>query len=506
MKTPYWAAGARPVRAFTESNVLASICKESFYDFLIEFWDIVVGEEFVGNWHIKYLCDELQTVAERVFKGQPSPYDLVINVPPGSTKSTICSQAFPAWCWTRKPNAQFICGSYAQQVALKDSLKTRDIVMSERYQGCFKIQLREDENTKGLFTNTQKGFRLAIGVGGFVTGMHGHFLIVDDPINPEESFSEAELKSANRWMRQTLSSRKINKRVTPTILIQQRLHQADPSGDMLERAHAKDAKIRVKHICLPGEVVYEEVEGKQVCNVSPPELIPKFKNGLLDPVRLPREALDKMHDELGEYGYASQILQNPVPLGGGMFETNKLHLEDEAPKLVQVVRSWDKAGTKDGGMYSVGLQMGMDKQGKYWITDVRRGQWAAAKREERILEAAGEDGRDVEVVLEIEAGSGGKESGENTVKMLAGYRVYAFHPTGDKEARAYPLASQVGAGNVHVLKRAWTRDLIEELKYFPASRYKDQVDAASGAFNRLAKRPRKIGPLFASVQTADNKI
>lgn len=487
MKTPYYlaprqTAPAAPGISLSEENVLSSIVKESFYEFLKEFWEVIAGEEFVNNWHIEYICDELQTVAERVFKGEPSPYDLVINVPPGSTKSTICSQAFPAWCWTRMPSAKFICGCYAHQVALKDSLKTRDIVQSELYQKCFNIQLREDENTKGLFTNTKTGFRLSVGVGGLVTGYHGHFLIVDDPINPEEAFSEAELKSTNRWMKTTLPSRKIDKKVTPLILIQQRLHQGDPSGEMLARSIGK-----LKHICLPGELTKA---------VSPANLADKYVDGLLDPTRLPREVLNRLAEEMGAYGYASQILQDPVPLGGGMFETDKLKLEDDAPKIIKSVRSWDKAGTEDGGMFSVGMLMGIDKHGKYWILDVRRGQWGASKREDRILETAQEDGEDIEIVLEIEGGSGGKESGESTVKNLAGFKVYAFHPTGDKEARAYPLASQVGAGNVHVLKRAWTKDLIEELKYFPASKYKDQVDAASGAFNRLAKRPRKIGTLW----------
>lgn len=484
-KTPYWAAGRRDEVtsvSFSEENVLASVVRESFYEFLIEFWDVIAGEEFLDNWHIRYICDELQTVAERVFKGEPSEYDLVINVPPGSTKSTICSQAFPAWVWTRMPSAKFICGSYAHQVALKDSLKTRDVVQCELYQKCFKIQLREDENTKGLFTNTKTGFRLSVGVGGLVTGYHGHFLIVDDPINPEESFSEAELKSVNRWMRQTLPSRKIDKKVSPTILIQQRLHQADPSGEMLARS-----KTKIKHICLPGELTPA---------VSPANLAARYVDNLLDPVRLPRDILDKLAEDLGAYGYASQILQDPVPLGGGTFETDKLVLEDEAPKLIREVRSWDKAGTQDGGNFSVGTRMGIDKKGHFWITDLRRGQWGASKREDRIAETAEEDGEDVEVVLEIEGGSGGKESGENTVKNLAGYKVYTYHPTGDKEARAYPLASQVGAGHVHVLKRPWTKAFIEELKYFPHGKYDDQVDSASGGFNRLAKRKRKIGTLF----------
>lgn len=469
----------KPPITFAEDDLTISICRSSFYEFLKEFWDIAVGEEFVNNWHIEYLCDELQAVAERVFKSQPKQYDLVINVPPGSTKSTICSQLFPAWCWIRMPSAKFICGSYAHQVALKDSLKTRDIVQSERYQKLFRIQLREDENTKGLFTNTETGWRMAISVGGFVTGYHSHFILIDDPINPEEAFSETEIKGVTRWMRNTLPSRKIDKKVTPTILIQQRLHQADPSGEMLLR---KD----VKHICLPGEIHP---------NISPPEVKRFYINGLLDPIRNPRDVLDKLKDELGAYGYAAQVLQDPVPLGGGMFEVDKLVLEDNEPNLLRTVRSWDKAATEDGGNWSVGLKMGLDKHNVPWIVDVRRGQWGSAKREDWIRLTAEQDGDEVEVVLEIEGGSGGKESGENTIKRLLGFRVHAYHPTGDKTARAYPLSSQVGAGNVHILRRAWTKALIEEWRYFPNGKFDDQVDAASGAFNRLSRRVRRIGAM-----------
>lgn len=380
------------------------------------------------------------------------------------------------------PSAKFICASYAHQVALKDSLKTRDLVQSPKFQSCFPaIQMREDENTKGLFTNTLMGFRLSAGVGGLVTGYHGHFLIVDDPLNPEESFSEAELKSVNRWMTNTLPSRKVDKRITPTILIQQRLHQADPSGEMLASKTGK-----VKHICLPGELTD---------NVSPPELAANYVSGLLDPIRLPREVLEKSAQEMGAYGYAAQILQDPVPLGGGMFQVAKIELvEAEPSKRGRVIRSWDKAGTKDAGNWSVGVKMMVDEVRKiYWVLDVVRGQWGASVREAMILQTAQTDGFDVRIALEVEGGSGGKESGENTVSMLAGYAVIAYHPTGDKPSRAYPFASQVGAGNVKCLNREWTKTYLDELRFFPYSRFTDQVDASSGAFNRLARKKIRVG-------------
>jgi len=472
-----------------EFNLVASITRESFYEFVREFWDTIIAEKPVYNWHIKYLCDEVQSMAERVFRGEPKAYDLIINLPPGSSKSSVVSQMFPAWCWTRFPQARFICGSYAKDVALKDSIKTRDIVQSEKFQRAFPgIQLREDENMKGLFTNTKMGFRYSAGVGGAVTGYHGHFLIVDDPINPKEAFSKADLFTANNWMTNTLSSRKVNREVSVTILIQQRLHQMDPTGDWLERNQG----VGIKHICLPGELLKDK--NGDVLYISPPELATFYKNDLFDPVRLPRSVLIEEKKTLGAYGYAGQILQHPVPLDAGFFETGKIELRPEAPrKLERIIRSWDKAGTQNGGNWSVGVKMGLDKHGCYWIVDVVRGQWSATNREANIKQTAQLDGKEVEIELEIEGGSGGKESGDNTVKMLAGYIVHVSHPTGDKSSRAYQFASQVGAGNVFCLNRPWTKDFIEELRFFDKGLYDDQVDASSGAFNRLTKPRQRIG-------------
>lgn len=475
-----------------EASLLASIVRESFYDFFTEFWAEVIHDPLVDNWHVRYLCDELQLIAERVFRREPNPHDTVINVPPGSSKSTIISQMFPAWVWTRMAEAQFICVSYAERIALKDALRMRDVIECRKYRECFPhIQLRDDLNTKGLFKNSLKGYRLSAGLGGQITGEHGHFLLVDDPLDPEQSYSEAELKAVNRFMETTLPSRKIDKLVSTTIVVQQRLHQADPSGEKIE-AYERGEKA-LKHICLPGEL-REESRIK----VNPPELEKFYVNGLLDPVRLPKRVLEKMEIEMGAYGYAAQILQDPVPLGGGMIQTEKIVLIKDVPidlQFIKKVRAWDKAGTKDGGAYSVGVLMGITKDKKICILDLVRGQFGSTQRENHIRQTAELDGTGVPVLIEIEGGSGGKESGESTVRNLMGFRVESFHPTGDKESRAYPFGSYVGTGNVYCLVRPWTRDYLSELRFFPNSKYKDQVDATSSAFNFLAaaKPKRRAG-------------
>ena len=72
-----------------EVELLRSICKKSFFRFVQEFWDIVVPEKPVWNWHIEYLCYELQKLFENVEAGKPKEHDLIINLAPGSSKCAV---------------------------------------------------------------------------------------------------------------------------------------------------------------------------------------------------------------------------------------------------------------------------------------------------------------------------------------------------------------------------------------------------------------------------------
>lgn len=473
-----------------ERSVLErSVCRDSFFEFLKRFWSTIIPEEFDCNWHIQYLCDELQKMAENVFANRPKEYDLVINISPGSTKSTICSIMFPAWVWTRMPTARTICGSYSAHLALDLSRRSRDIVQSDKWINLFgDIQLREDQNCKGFFLNSSGGFRMATGTGGSVTGFHGHFILVDDPLDPHRAISEAELKTANEWMKNTLSTRKVSKDLTPTILIMQRLHQDDPSAQMVERGRKIGG---VKHICLPAEINHQNRR-----DVKPRLLAKNYQDGLMDRKRLSLEVLKKFREELGEYNYAGQFLQRPVPLGGGMFKTDRIKIvgtEQEVKSFKSIYRYWDKAGTGGKGAYTVGLLMAMDKDNQIWVLDVVRGQWDSDERERIIVQTAESDGRKVRIGVEQEPGSGGKESAENTVKRLHGYSVKIDKPVGDKVMRADPYSTQVNGGNVRLKKGEWNRAYLEELQYFPNSTYKDQVDASSGAYSLLAKQKIRVG-------------
>jgi len=482
-----------PAITITQEDLERSICRDSFYCFLKRFWSVVVPEDPVWNWHMEVLCDELQRLAERVFLGLPKEYDLVVNVPPGSTKSTICSIMYPAWVWTRMPTARLICGSYSYALALELSRRSRDVVQCERYQRLFgtDLGLREDQNTKGYFVNQQAGYRFSTSTGGSVTGFHGHFLVVDDPLNPEEAVSDLELKRANDWIGRTLSTRKVDKALTPTILIMQRLHENDPSALMMKEW----AGVQMRHINLPAEI-----DATNQADVQPQGLRHLYTpdpdqagSCLLDAVRMPRAVLQEFQTKLLDYGYAGQFLQRPVPLEGGMFKTERLAVDQPPSSWVQRVRFWDKAGTMGGGAYTVGLLMGEDREHRFWILDVIRVQLDSGEREKLIKLTAQMDGLDIVVGVEQEPGSGGKESAENTVRNLRGWVVEVAAPTGAKEVRAKPFSTQVNMGNVRLVGAPWNRAYVNELAMFPRSKFKDQVDASSGAFTVLTYPSGRAG-------------
>lgn len=451
-------------------------------------WGEIIAEELVWNWHMSVMCRELEYVAKRVFAGKPKLHDLIINVPPGSSKSTICSIMFPAWTWTRNPSMRHICGSHTFDLTLDLSRKTRQLLESEKWKKLFpEVKVDEDQNTKEYFATEGRGWRKSVTVGGkSPTGFHAHFLLVDDPLDPEQAVSGPLLDKANRWMTGTLPSRKVDKTLSVTILIMQRLHQNDPTGQWIARE--TDRK-KVRWICLPADC--------KEFDVQPRSLRRYYKHGLLDPKRIPRHVLDDNRKTMGEYGYAGQFGQHPIPKSGGSFKWERFHIDVPPPlrTFKKVVRFWDKAGSDNKGDYTAGCQMGIDQQDRIWVLDMVRGQWETNQRENVIKSTALMDGTHQPIGLEEEPGSAGKDSSAATIRNLAGFIVKTEKPTGSKETRAEPFATQVNGSNVWLARGAWNHDYIEELKYFPNATYDDQVDASSGAFNLMYEPQQRVGAI-----------
>ena len=471
-------------------TALATLCKRSLFVFMQEFWDTIIEEVPVWNWHIPFLCDVFQSTMERVARFEPKEQDIIVNIAPGTTKTITSTVMAVAWSWTRWPWMRHICGSYSSDLALIHAGFCRDIIYSDKYTRLFpELRIRPDWDSKQDFRIqyfTDAGWRTGGGrqttsVGSKGTGLHGHILWVDDPLNPKQAVSETMLQTANNWIDHTLSTRKVNKEVSTMIMIMQRLANDDPSGHLLDKK-----KDKVFHIKLPAEI-------NSGYEVKPKALKKFYTNGYMDETRMGASVIEEMKLDLGEK-YPGQCGQEPSPPGGGMFKrTHWKYIDSFNIKSAEfAVRAWDKAGTEDGGAFTSGVLMAQLANEDIVVVDVIRAQRELFDREELIHNTAEADGPYVSIVLEQEPGSGGKDSYLYSQRNLedTGGLVHAYRPTGPKQGRAEPWAKHVRKGKVYLVKALWNVDFVNEHADFPYGKYKDQVDSAAMGFSNLYLGPR----------------
>lgn len=499
-------------------------CQRSFKAFVREFFECVPGVgRLVWNWHLDLLCDELQEVADRVKAGLPKKHDLIVNICFGTSKSMITSVLFQAWVWASMPEARFLSGTHTDSLVLDLSVRCKDVIKCEKYQRFFpNVKLRYDRGAKEDWANTVGGERKCCTVGGVSPmGRHVHFIIIDDPIDPKGARSETEVETAARFMNEVIPSRMVDKEVVPIILVMQRLHPRDPTYVMLTTSK-REGTTPVRHICLPGELCdgagelspsLEELkaryEGKPNPITNEPMVV--YEDGLMDKFRLSRRVLSDYRARLMAFGYAGQVLQNPVPAGGGRFKQEWFSQHERAAPYEAVrVRAWDRAATSEGGAATAGVLMARTPDGRLFVEDVVWGQWEPHERNEIIVATAKRDRlkygpkNDPTIVIEAERGSTGMESFQHLARRLMGYRIREAKTSANKDARAEPWADQLAAMNVWFVvneRMTWDFDAYvqEHVLFRPdltskrMGGFKDRVDASSHALAWLSSHISMAG-------------
>lgn len=446
-------------------------CKRSLANFIKRAWPHVDPQPYIHGWHMDAMAEHLEACAT----GQITR--LLINIPPGTSKSTATSVFFPAWLWGPFgwPGARFIGASYEQSLATRDNRKTRMLIDSEWYQSLWPTKLTSDQNEKTGFENTAQGFRQSCAVKS-MTGKRGDFVVWDDPLSPEKAYSETERDTANRVFAETLPTRLNNPEKSVIIVIMQRLHENDVSGYILAR------DLGYEHLCLP-----MEFEPERACKTKIGFTDPRKTEGeLLFEKRFPREVVDRDKDVMGSFAVAGQFQQRPVPREGGMFKQHWFNPVPAIPAGTQFVRGWDlAASTKSDSPWTAGVKIGRTPAGRYIIADARRERVTTPRQ--LIKTTAGHDGVAVFISYPQDPGQAGKDQAKSIAQDLAGYRFKASPESGDKATRAEPFAAQCEAGNVDILKADWNAAYLDEVCAFPNGQFMDQVDATSRAFNELAK-------------------
>jgi len=446
----------------------SELCKRSFYHFVKKAWFIVEpATEFVDNWHIKLICEYL----EACVRGEVR--NLIINIPPRHMKSLLVNVFFPAWVWTFAPEKKFLFSSYAEDIAIRDSVNCRKIIQSDWYRLRWKMELSSSQNQKSKFENTKSGYRLSIGVGGGATGEGGDFIVVDDPIKAKDAYSDSIRDGVNEWWSNTMSTRLNNPKTGVRIVIMQRLHENDLTGYLLK------GKEKYEHVVLPAE--YEGVRYQSSINLNDPR---KTDGELLWPDRFGEKELQSLKASLSERGVASQLQQRPSPIAGNIFKREWFSNRYAIEKPVATFISWDTAlSDSENAAYSSCVVGQLSSDYRLFIKEVYRGKLQFPQLKLTVEDFARKY-KDTLYGVIIENKVSGisinqtlQQSTEDWLKSL----IIPFKPTLSKEGRA--INCSLWCENQSVVlpppseKTEWLFDFENELFNFPNSDYKDQTDA-----------------------------
>ena len=480
------------------------LCETSFYYFVQLAWSKIDQAVYKDNYHVKVVCDHLQAVAEgRARK------NLLINICPGVAKSLITSVFFPAWVWTTRPEASFLCVSNGEKLTIRDARKCRQLITSEWYQRHWKRTLQKDHNSKSDFGNSNLGYRVCSPISS-ATGKRANFVLVDDPHSVDDAKSDATRKTQVETFRGTLPTRLNDPEQDHIIVIMQRLHVEDVSGFVLENKEELD----YDHLCIP--YIADGVE-REPTSIG---WVDERKEGeLMWPAHISEKTVAARKASLGPYGFAGQFQQNPVPEGAGFLQKDWFHrfdLADRPENLHYYMTSDHAPSGRETADYNVFRVWGVDSNRNVWLVDSFRKQC-------RMDEAFGyqRDPNTGKISL-LPNGAlplikkwqplGWFPENDNTWVSNAPMVETAMRETGilchiqtlptrggTKFAKAQAYQAMASAGLVHLPNGPMGDDALVEYAQFPSGKHDDQVDA-DGAIARAINDT--MGAYIATVETA----
>lgn len=432
------------------------------------------GSAYRHNWHIDAIAHQLQ----RIEQGEITR--LIITMPPRSLKSIAASVAFPAWLLGRNPRKRVVAVSYAEGLSDKLAMDCLKVLEAPWYKECFPAtRIKRGRGARHDFETSKGGGRFSTSVGGTLTGRGGDIILIDDPHKPEDMASEVKRTAVLDWYRSTLLSRLNDPGNGPIVLIQQRVHEADLAGVLLEHGGWE-------HLDLQA-IAEEPVE----IALNRGRIVRRKEGDLLHEARLSRDLLDRRRDELGSYVFAAQYQQRPAPLGGGLVKWNWFQTYGKAPDRSpgdQIVQSWDTASkAEEANDYSV-CTTWLVRDSNAWLLEVYRARLEFPELR-RLIESEARK-YDGSLVLIEEAGSGIQMIQD--LKRNTGLNVTGFLPKHDKATRLLAVTPMIEGGRIAIPEAApWLAGFQRELMLFPNGKHDDQVDSLSQFLNWLDRpKPR----------------
>ena len=451
-----------------------ALARKSFYAFRH-----LIRPNLVEAWWQHDVARNLQRFYRDMVNGKRPA--LVIQAPPQHGKTEQVTD-FIAWCAGQNPNLKTIFGSYSDDLGVRVNLALQRIYDSYRYKLAFGMTKLNDTAASTVSARWMRNSTLLEYVGydgsfrnttvqGPINGLGLDLGVIDDPMKGRaEAQSKVMRDKTWSWLTDDFFGRFSDN--AGLLMIMTRWHLDDPLGRWIE--HFPKTKV----LSYPAIAEKDERYRK--------------KGEALFPELKPLSFLEARQKVLTQSGWQSIYQQSPIAAGGDMFPVDRFKIigSVDRSQVRNSVRYVDKAASDGTGDYSVAALVHDMRDGTTIVEDVIRGRWLAAERDTRIMQAAQRDKAICQryaIWFEQEPGSGGKESAEASVRKFKGFSAFADKVTGAKEVRAEPYAGAVQNGDVSLVAGAWNREFLEEHEQFPFGTHDDQVDAASGAFNKLAE-------------------
>ncbi|MFJ5472759.1 phage terminase large subunit [Pectobacterium carotovorum] len=381
---------------FPDRVALKSKSEKSFLNFTRIWFEMLQGDRLLVNWHHKMMASKIDDLVA----GRLQPRNLIINVPPGGTKTEFVSVHLPAYInmlvQTEKLRKfRNLNISFADTLVKRNSRRTRDIIASPEYQSLWPCQFGVNQaeewevvngrgRTVGQTVSRSSGGQITGGRAGYPGPDFSGFVCLDDYNKPEDMFSGTKRDNANRLLVNTIRSRRGDKskdHPTPFVSIQQRLHTDDSTGFMLAGGMGMD----FHHVTIPALVSEEYIDSlpepwRSLCWFS----VKKTESVVVGGVRywsywpVNEYVGDLMRLwERDEYTFLSQYMQRPRALTGGLIDTDWFNRYTHLPQLTHraVYVDTNSGKVEDFNDYTVFTLVGVGIDGNLYIIDSVRGKW-----------------------------------------------------------------------------------------------------------------------------------
>jgi len=462
-------------------SYIKSRCEDDFEFFVRYFFKHQKGSKFKFSSHHKKICDALM----KVYQGDITY--LMVNIAPRYSKTELVVKMFSAWGMMKNPCSEFIHLSYSDNLATDNSDTVKEVIKSAEFQQLWPhIKIKPNKDAKKSWGTVQNGVFYATAAGGSVTGFgagkideddDGEYkfsgaIIIDDPLKPDDAYSDAKRNAVNRRWDETIKSRRNNDRTTPVIIIMQRLHEEDFCGMLMD-----DEEFEWTRLILPS-IVDENTENE---------------HSLWED----KHSLKRLKDMKSKnpYMFSAQMQQQPSPLGGGLFKDEYWQFYDVLPMDLVLIRIYADTAqkTKEHNDFSVFQCWGKSASQGLFLIDLLRGKWEAPQLESNLV-AFWNKHKPTQFkpqgaqLVKVEDKSSGS-SLIQTIRQNSMIPIEGIQRNIDKVTRAMGSIPHIASGHVHLPRNApWLSDYMDEFRKFTPTmthKHDDQIDPTMDAIEDM---------------------